>query len=203
VIVDNPWYLMNSYFNDLTDYLDTGGRLIMSTYTGDSTPTHELFARMGFEVSADIVTNMPTIYIWDVFHDIFSEPIDYDLPHFTPLIDYGNEGDLLTVYANATAIAGYTSIPTVDNAIIVLRNDFKTLYNGFLIDEFTGDEDDSTYPDNLELWICEIVFMWSQIPQDGAPSSSIPGFNFFGILATTLTTISLVALVIVRKRKNL
>jgi hypothetical protein len=203
VIVDNPWYLMNPYFKDLTDYLDNGGRLIMSTYTGDSTPTHDLFARMGFEVSADIVTNMPTIYIWGAFHDIFSEPIDYDSPHFTPLLDYGNEGDLLTVFANATAIAGYTSIPTADNAIIVLRNDFKTLYNGFLIDEFTGDEDDSTYPDNLELWMCEIAFMWSQIPHDGAPPSSIPGFDFFGILLNTLATISLVALVLVRKKRNL
>jgi hypothetical protein len=66
---------------------------------------------------------------------------------------------MLTVFDNATALAGFSDTPQDGNASIVLRNDGMTLYNAYLIDQFDGDVDDSTYADNFELWLNEIAFM--------------------------------------------
>ncbi|MFX0009726.1 MAG: DUF4350 domain-containing protein [Candidatus Hermodarchaeota archaeon] len=197
IIVDNPWYIIDGCFDSLVGYLDDGGRLIMSTYYASvATP---LWAKMGFAYATGLPDGAP-LYMWDQYHSIFTTPIDFDLTQFTPVTDYGDEGDLLTVYANATGIAGYTSLESADNALIVLRNDKKTLFNGYLIDEFTGDDDDSTYPDNLELWINEIAYMWAQVPS-GAPAG-IPGYDILAITFSILISISILSLVYLRKRKT-
>ncbi|MHA2396963.1 MAG: hypothetical protein ACXAC0_09690, partial [Candidatus Thorarchaeota archaeon] len=67
-----------------------------------------------------------------------------------------------------TAIAGSTATEQDGNAYIVLSNVYQTLYNGYLIDACTGDEDDSTYRDSVELWQNEIAFMLNP-PGSGLP----------------------------------
>lgn len=197
VIVDNPWFIIDGVFNNLIEYLDNGGRLIMSSYYA-SNPT-PLWARMGFTYAGPMPDSVP-LYMWDQYHSIFTTPINFDLTQFTPIADYGDEGDLLTVSSNATALAGYTSLEMDDNAVIVLRNDKKTLYNGYLIDEFSSDSDDSTYPDNLELWINEIAYMWAQIPSAAPPG--IPSYDTFILIASIFVSVSLVSFVIIKKHKN-
>ena len=46
----------------------------------------------------------------------------------------------------------FTASATAGEAFITLRNDEQTLFNSFLIDEFTDHYDDSTYSDTFELW---------------------------------------------------
>lgn len=200
VIYDNPWSSVSATFDELVEYLDEDGKLIMSSYHVDNDPSHPLWAKMGFEFASDMPNSVP-LYIWDQFHSIFSNPIDFDLTQFTSSEDYGDEGDLLTVYANATAIAGYTSLETDDNAVIVLRNDKKTIYNGYLIDQFASDTDDSTYPDNLELWINEINYIWtSKAPQT---TTGIPGYDLFAVTLSIFISIGLIGLITIRKHKKL
>ncbi|MFX1510198.1 MAG: hypothetical protein ACFFBR_07850, partial [Promethearchaeota archaeon] len=162
VIIDNPWWSLDSYYGEIVDYIEAGGHFLMSSYLVDNNPSDPLWRQLGFEFAAD-APDGADLFIWDNSHDIFNQPIMYGAANFTSINDYGDEGDLLTVFSNASALAGFTTSPAPGNASIILRNDLQTLYNGFLIDEFSGDIDDSAYPDNLELWINEIAFMMRPI----------------------------------------
>jgi hypothetical protein len=159
VIIDMP--TTPTDLDIIFDYIDSGGRLIMSSYIVDDIPSHPLWAKLGFSFAADAPDDVP-IYPWNPSHRIFTTPAPYGANNFTPVELYGDEGDLLTVYPNATALAGFTNTTETGNASIVLRNDGKTLYNAYLIDQFSGDVDDSTYADNFELWLNEIAFMLYQ-----------------------------------------
>jgi hypothetical protein len=178
VIVDQPfWDIWDSYLNDINAYLDTSGLLIMSGFRVDNTPTHPLWARLGFAFDSE-APNVATLYLWESAHDIFTQPIMYGATTIVPSTDFGDEGDRLTVFSNATVLAGFTASPTPDEASIIVRNDMRTLYNGYLIDQLQGDTDDSTYPDNLELWMNEIAFMMAPrcVFTPNVPASHIQGF---------------------------
>ncbi len=132
----------------------------MSFYNVDYMPDHELWPLLGFSPASDLTTGVP-VQIWNTEHLIFNFPISYGADNLTPIYDYGDEGDVLNVYDNATALAGVTLTLESNESIIVLRNNKQTLYNGFLIDEFNQDLDDPTYLDSYELWLNEIAFMLS------------------------------------------
>ncbi|MHA1930280.1 MAG: hypothetical protein ACTSV2_17045 [Candidatus Thorarchaeota archaeon] len=159
VIVDVPWFLITiDFYEEIAEYVEAGGRLLMSTYTVDNFPDTRLWPLLGFNFSDDMPDTVP-VHIWDAGHGIFNIPNDYGAGNFTPIRDYNDEGDLLNVFDNATSLAGLSATVDSSESIIVLRDDGQTLYNGYLIDQFTGDFDDSTYPDNFELWENQIAFM--------------------------------------------
>ena len=159
IIIDLPWSTISlSVLTTVNNFVKGGGRLIMSTYRVDNNPTHPLWARLGFAFDQD-QPDKSSVHIWEAAHPIFNLPVDYGATRFDPFRDYTDEGDLLRVYPNATALAGYTVSETENNSNIVLGNSGETLFNGYLIDQFTGDLDDSTYADNIELWINEITYM--------------------------------------------
>ena len=201
VIMDNPWKPFDSsVLTTMNEYVKGGGRLIMSTFRVDLIPTHPLWARLGFEFDSE-QPDSSSLYIWDTTHAIFNLPVDYGTVKFDPIRDYGDEGDLLRVYPNATALAGYTASETENNTNLVLGNGGKTLYNGYLIDQFTGDLDDSTYVDNFELWVNEITFMWAQtFPTETPPG--IPGYDMYIVFGSIFLTMGLVAIITLRKKKR-
>ncbi len=204
VIVDNPWKPFGpSTLTTINDYVKDGGRLIMSTFRVNYYITHPLWARLGFAYDA-LQPDSSSLYIWDAAHSIFNIPVDYGAPRFDPIRDYGDEGDLLRVYPNATSLAGYTASETENNTNLVLGNGGKTLFNGYLIDQFTGDLDDSTYADNFELWVNEISFMWAQIIAEppGTPGG-IPGYDVYLISFAIVFSIGVISVLKIRKiRKN-
>ncbi len=162
VIIDQPWHgLPTSVLTTVNNFVKGGGLLIMSAYRVDNNPTHPLWARLGFAFDQE-QPGASSLYIWDAAHPIFNWPVDYGAVRFDPIMDYGDEGDLLRVYPNATSLAGYTASETENNTNIVLANGGKTIYNGYLIDQFWGDLDNSTYADNFELWVNEIAYMLYQ-----------------------------------------
>ncbi|MCK5158937.1 MAG: hypothetical protein KAR08_07260 [Candidatus Heimdallarchaeota archaeon] len=159
VIVDNPnFFGLEAFYDEIIEYIDSGGHLIMSCFNVDNDAAHPLWAKLGFAYNPDI-SAQPPVYIWDAGHDIFSQPMDYNADNFTVGTSFADDGDRLTVFANATALAGYTATEQADEALIVLRNDEQTLFNSYLIDYFDVDTDDSTYLDAFELWKDEIAFM--------------------------------------------
>jgi hypothetical protein len=204
LIIDNPWFtLAASVLTTVNNFVKGGDRLIMSTYHVDSFPTHPLWARLGFAYD-DEQPDSSSLYIWDTTHAIFNLPVDYGATKFDPFSDYGDEGDLLRVHPNATSLAGYTASETENNTNLVLGNGGKTLFNGYLIDQFTGDLDDSTYADNFELWVNEIAFMWAQITAEppGTPGG-IPGYNMFLVSIAIVFSIGVISVLKIRKIRKI
>ncbi|HUT82787.1 MAG TPA: DUF4350 domain-containing protein [Candidatus Bathyarchaeia archaeon] len=159
VIIDNPSYFgLDAYFDDIEAYVDSGGRLIMSYFDIDSHQNHTLWGKLGMEYSGDFTTE-PPLYIWDTEHKIFNNPHAFNSDYFDNTESAADEGDTFTLINGATAVAGLTLNEEAGEAIIVLSKNKKTLYNGYLIDMFNGDSDDSAYKDNYELWKNELVFM--------------------------------------------
>jgi hypothetical protein len=203
LIIDNPWVpgFSTAMLGEINNYVAGGGRLIMSTFRVNYDPTHPLWTRLGFTYN-QAQPGSSSLYIWDITHPIFNHPVDYGVSRFDPFKDYGDEGDLLTVYPNATALGGYTVTETADNANVVLGNGGKTLFNGYLIDQFTGDFDNSAYSDNLELWINEISFMWAQIIAEPIIDGGIPGYDLYLVLFTVVSSIGVISIITLRKRRK-
>ena len=152
--------------DELYAYVDGGGRLIMTYWFLNNNPTHPLWSKLGVEYSSSL-SGQPSMYIWDDSHPIFTEPNDHGANNYTSSEFFGDDGDAVTVLAGSTALAGTTADVQAGNAAIVVSNDKLTLFNGFVIDNFGSDEDDSTYEDRVELWENEIVFMMT--PPGGLP----------------------------------
>ena len=205
LIIDNPWLpgFDVSTLTIVNNFVQGGDRLIMSTYRVNFNPTHPLWAQLGFEFN-QAQPGGSSLYIWDTAHAIFNSPVDYGATQFDPIRDYGDEGDLLRVLPGAISLGGYTSSESENNTNIVLGNGGKTLFNGYLIDQFTGDLDDSTYADNFELWVNEIAFMWAQITAEppGTPGG-IPGYDVYLISFAIVFSIGVISVLKIRKiRKN-
>lgn len=170
VIVDEPGMTIGAtYLDEIDEWVDAGGKLIMSYYWMHNIADHPLWSSLGvFPVAGSL--DEPDIHIWDTGHPIFNLPADYGESLFEVTVDYGTEGSLLHVFSNATSLAGYTVSEEVNQTTIALRDDLQTLCNGFLIDEFQGDYDDSTYMDSFELWVNEIAFMYFERPTIDSPA---------------------------------
>jgi len=159
VIVDNADYGgLDAYYDDLVNYLDAGGSLIFSTWTAGADPAHRLWDRLGVAFQG-YVSSDPQVFVWDPAHDIFTMPHLFTISNFNTTFGYSTDGAKFTVYSNATALAGNQTTTIADGAFLIERNDHKTLLNGYIIDNFGLDEDDSTYEDRFELWINEIAYM--------------------------------------------
>ncbi|MBD3160212.1 MAG: hypothetical protein GF309_15650 [Candidatus Lokiarchaeota archaeon] len=175
IVVDNPWSSVDDAYDAMFDHVEGGGRFVMSSYRVDNSPSEPLWSLLGFQY----ITEMPDkteLHIWDESHPIFNTPYDYSVANFTPTWDYNDEGDVLGVFPNATALGGNSSSYDVNHSVIVLGNEGRTLFNGYLIDQFQGDLDDSTYSDNFELWLNEIAFVMR--PTIDSPSDmSIEAFD--------------------------
>jgi hypothetical protein len=180
IIWNNPsWSVANVYLTELVDYIDAGGLFIGSFFEANGAPSHPLWARLGMQYDHTF-SGEPPMYIWDGGSDIFNQPINYGDTQFTSLPGTTDDGDAFTVFSNATALAGLTASDTAGEATLILRNDMQTLYNGYLIDSFSGDQDDSTYADNIELWMNEVAYMLRPNCEFtvNVPATVIQGFPF-------------------------
>ena len=168
VILDSCWPGIHPYFDDFSSYLDTGGDLIVSWHMMNTYQDEPLYSKVGFEYSLNYPDEAP-MHIWSPSHGIFNYPNNYGALNFTPGYDIGEEGDQMTVFSNATALAGITATNQPGNATIVYGFGGQVLWNGYLIDQLTADLDDSTLPDNFELWENEIAFMYYDRPTINSP----------------------------------
>jgi hypothetical protein len=169
VIFDEPGDISGGYLDDLQAWVESGGEMICSFYWIAGYASHPIWPLLGFipKVSAP---SSPDIHIWATGNPIFNRPVDYGGSLFHPTDDYGSEGATLHVFANATSLAGLTVLPEDNQSIIVIRNDEQVLFNSFLIDEFQGDFDNSTYMDSFELWLNEIGYIYFDRPTIDSPA---------------------------------
>lgn len=149
VVVDAP-----SSFPSLVpliNYINNGGAVIMSFWNLNNEPA--LATAFDVSVSSSISTPQ-TVYRWDTTHPIFNSPnLLGDLASFSDL--WGDNGDRLTVLGGGMGIAGFTASPTVGQAAIVIGNNGRTIYNGFLFDDLNN-------PAGTELIENQIQFILAQ-----------------------------------------
>ncbi len=160
LIMDVPNNIVGDATGTLTrilDYVNAGGRLLMTTYQMNEYPDHSLWSALGVAFSESFTDN-PTLYMWDSAHPIFNTPIDFAITQFDATHSYIDDGDTVYVFDNATSLAGRTSLSTENESLIVLRDDEQTLLNSYIIDVL-ADNDDSGYPDSYEFYLNEIAFM--------------------------------------------
>ena len=159
VILDNNNYYISIVYDGLLDYLQNDGRAIVNTYRMNTLSDHPLWSYMGAAYTAGWPIDA-SAHIWDADSDIFNIPINYTGSTLNVSgAAYGDDGDMVTVFDNATALAGLSASEEIGNASIVLRNDGNTLLNSFLLNNMRGDIDDSAYLDTFELWFDQIAFM--------------------------------------------
>jgi hypothetical protein len=162
LIYNNVNYFPEStIYDELYAFVNTGGSLILTSFDVDSHPTHPLWSKMGVEWDSSL-TGFPSMYFWDAFHPIFTEPNNHTMYNYTSNGAFVDDGDTVVYFEGYSALAGTTTNPQNGTATIVVSDDRTTLFNTIIIDNFGTDEDDSTYADSVELWQNEIVFMMTE-----------------------------------------
>jgi len=183
------WFPESTIYDALYAYVNTGGRLLMTYFGVDDHPTHPLWSKLGVEYDTT-VSGQPSMYLWDASHPIFTEPNNRDGYNFTSDGPFSDDGDSVTVQDGYIALAGTTGDAQAGKATIVVSSDKQTLFNSIIIDNFSTDEDDSTYMDSIELWQNEITFMLTPIgggfPLDTTTLLIIRGAAFALILVLAL-----------------
>jgi hypothetical protein len=161
VIVDNINWIISSYFNDLLSYLQGGGRLLFNTWTYSTANADALNSYIGYEYAGPNFSPPPDIYLWAEDDPLFTNPVMYGADNISTSEDFsfGTECSNLTVFDNATALAGLSPNASKTNASIILGANGRALVNGMLLTMYWSDTDDSTYKDAEELWLNEIAFM--------------------------------------------
>jgi hypothetical protein len=152
---------IDDYASDVIDYMENGGRIIIRSYRQRF--ASPLWDYLGYSYTEEFYNSPPVVYIWDAGHRIFTTPAHYNANNITtslnPFItDFVN----VTLYNNATGIAGLTETASVDSNAIILGVNERAISNTFGLTEYYDDTDDSTYPDALEIWENEIAFMTYQ-----------------------------------------
>ena len=158
VIVDNINYGITSIFDDLLDYLEFGGQLIISTWLYSSSLGTALWDYVGFDYVGPNFSPPPDIHLWET-DSILLSSYGADTIVTNADFDFGTECGNLTVYNNATALAGLSPSPSTTNASIILGAGGNAIANGMLISMYANDTDDSTYRDSFEIWRDEIAYL--------------------------------------------
>ena len=177
VIIDNAYDggLFDTYTNETLSYVKNGGFLILSTWEYHHSENNQLWSYLGFEYGGNTYATPPTIYVWNSTHPIFKSPNTYMANNITTswdyvLVDCAN----VTIYDNATAIAGLSPSPSKTNATLILGANGHAIINTMLLTEYYDDTDDSTYPDAFEIWENEIDYLFKRSTDDTPPVVGTP-----------------------------
>jgi hypothetical protein len=161
VVFDNLNFDPTNYLDDIYDYAQGNGRLIISTWRYSSGTFEYLWNHLGFTKANNTYGDTIPFYLWEDQHPIFTNPVLIDTWNMSsPTLHPGTtDAANLTALDNGTVLAGYSTIPSKTNASIILGPNGQFLTNSMLLTEYVNDTDDSTYPDCYELWMNEIAFM--------------------------------------------
>ncbi len=166
VIIDANSLSPVQYNNQILEYMENGGQLIMRDFYFYHAPYEipynlSLYTYLGFEgTDNNIQMGPPTVYLWEYNHGIFNHPIDYGSYNISSTTHwFGTDFCNVTLHDNATPLAGVTTYESITEAAIVESVEGRAICNFFALTEYNEDTDDSTYPDSYELWMNEIAYM--------------------------------------------
>ncbi len=175
---DGPWQ------TSLTTYIDGGGLAIQTGWdSGDFSTLAAVF-----EVSISGSHDAVQFYQWDG-HPLFSSP--NTVPANVTVVDdvWGTNGFFFTIDAmgGAVAAAGFTASPTADQAASVIGNGGRTIFNGFLFDDFyPADNDLSGKDDIVEYVENQMVLLIDGAGGGPAVTIPVPATGPIGLLLMAL-----------------
>ncbi|MGB0383967.1 MAG: M36 family metallopeptidase [Ardenticatenaceae bacterium] len=140
----------------LNDYVTEGGKLIFHGWTVRDRRDHPLWQTLGFTWKSN-VRELDPVYWWQTKHPIFTNP--KSVPELTDLknVNYRIYGQRVEPLPGALPLAGYTLDPNANEAALILANDGRTVFKGFLDVQNSADLDEDGILDGVELWINLIV----------------------------------------------
>lgn len=166
LVVDLPSTLpTGAWETAISNHISGGGMVVMGYWDYDTSAT--LQAAFDCTVTTSLSTPGP-IYQWDSTHPIYSTP--YAIPSITTRADVGwaDDGDELRATGSATLPGGYSSAVSTTRGAICESNSGATIYNGFLFDDYSGDQDADGTRDMVELVANEIYYvLYGGCDEDG------------------------------------
>ncbi len=155
VLVGNDyWRPPGSMLAALNDYVTDGGKLVFHSWTVSFDPANALWTTLGFTWASDDNDPPDPVYWWEPGHPVFTDP--ESVPEFTSLNGgfYMTYGQHVEPLADFQSLAGFTTPgPDLNQAALVLGNDGRTVFKGFLDAHNSADLDRDTRMDGVELWI--------------------------------------------------
>jgi subtilisin family serine protease len=154
IFADDQWFPGPGIFDPLAEHVENGGKLIFDSWGVGFDPGHPLFSDLGFSWSDDVFEEPAPIHWWEPSHPLFTFP--NAVPEFTDLdnVGFGVYGQRGEPSGDGAALAGYTTPgPDPNEAALVLANDERTVFKGFMDAQNGADLDDDGLLDGVELWI--------------------------------------------------
>ena len=165
VILDMPSNEPSStYETALATHIAAGGRAIGTCWESGSVSA----MAPSFQFAPASYHDAVPLYRWNATHAIFTTP--NAVPHIISGITdlWGTNGPYMTASGGAVELAGATTAPAGSQAMIVLGNGNRTIFNGFVFDDYgTADNDSDGRNDCVELIENEIRFLLPPADVDG------------------------------------
>lgn len=144
----------SSLWAALNNYVLGGGKLILNDWSVLFDPGNPLWATLGFEFVSNDTDPPDPVYWWKPAHPFFNTP--QSVPEFTTLTAsiYGSYGQHVRRLPGFEALAGYTTPgPDPDQAALIVGNEGRTVFKGFLDGQNDANLDGDALLDGVELWI--------------------------------------------------
>ena len=157
----------DSTLTALNNYVTGGGKLVLNSWAVGPSSGNPLWRTLGFTWARDDSDPPDPIHWWQPDHPLFTDP--ENVPEFTELGAsryriYGQGGNAL---AGFHALAGYTTPgPDPNAAAMIVGNDNRTVFKGFLDGQNDADRDADTLLDGVELWVNLVKGMAVGFPTD-------------------------------------
>ncbi len=146
----------------LNIYASGGGRLVFSDWYVWANPAHPLLSMLGFTFVQNDTTPPNPVNWWVPDHPLFNIP--NSVPEFTPDdmggYVYGQEVEPLPGFV---ALAGFTETPAPNMASMIIGNEGRTIFKGFLDFANNSDGDSDGIVDGVELWE-NIIHFYYDVP---------------------------------------
>lgn len=151
----------------LNDYVVGGGKLVFHGWTVEYQLGSPLWATLGFQFGGSDYDPPDPVWWWEPIHPVFSDP--ESVPEFLALSGsrYGIHGQSGEPYPGFAALAGYTTPgPDPWRAALILGNENRTVFKGFLDGQNDADRDGDGVFDGVELWVNLISGIQTGFPTD-------------------------------------
>jgi subtilisin family serine protease len=149
---DDNFFPPVSVFDALNTYVTGGGKLVLNSWVVGFNSSHPLWTTLGFQFIGNDFDPPDPVHWWEPDHPAFTDP--ENVPELTDLeqFRYGIYGQQAQPLANFEALAGYTDAPAPNQAAMVLGNDNRTIFKGFMDGQNDADLDTDGVRDGVELW---------------------------------------------------